>query len=63
MLCEEPLIESAELEKFKLVAERTPTNTAIKFRELQRLPRTPLMTTTNHHIWRFCSSEKQAFEN
>jgi len=63
LLWEEPLIGNSELEKFKLVSEGTPTDVAIKFKEPARLQRTPLMITTSHHIWRFCRSERDAFEN
>jgi len=48
---EEPLLGNAELEKFKLVSEGTPTEVAIKFRAPEKLERTPLLITTNHHIW------------
>jgi len=54
-LWKQPLITVRELEKFKLVAEGTPANVAIKFRERDRLYRTPMIITTNHPIWRFCS--------
>jgi len=60
---EEPLIGNAELEKFKLVSEGTPTEVAIKFRAPEKLERTPLLITTNHHIWRYCSSEEPALRN
>ena len=63
ILWEEPLIGNSELEKFKLVSEGSPTEVSIKFRAPEKLERTPLLITTNHHIWRFCSSEESALRN
>ena len=60
---EQPLIGNAELEKFKLVSEGSATEVAIKFRAPEKLNRTPLLITTNHHIWRYCSSEEEALRN
>jgi len=60
---EEPLIGNSELKKFKLVSEGTPTEVAIKFRAPEKSERTPLLITTNHHIWRYCSSEEPALRN
>jgi len=63
ILWEEPLIGNSELEKFKLVSEGSPTEVSIKFRAPEKLERTPLLITTNHHIWRFCSNEESALRN
>nr|WPD49025.1 MAG: nonstructural protein 1 [Protoparvovirus sp.] len=60
---EEPLIGPETAEKFKQIAEGIPTSIPIKYRKPYLLDRTPLMMTSNHHPWRFCTSEQDAMQN
>lgn len=60
---EEPLISSDAAEKVKQVFEGETTSVPIKYRAPRQLDRMPIIVTTNHYPWRFCSSEEQAFRN
>lgn len=60
---EEPLVSPELAEKCKQVFEGMQTSIPIKYRKPQLLPRTPILITTNHPVWRFCSAEQEAFEN
>lgn len=60
---EEPLLSAELAEKFKQVAEGMPCQIPVKYRKPQFLPRTPLIITTNHPLWRFCSTEQPMLEN
>nr|WDW25822.1 MAG: nonstructural protein [Canine parvovirus] len=60
---EEPLISSEAAEKVKQVFEGETTSVPIKYRAPRQLDRMPIIVTTNHYPWRFCSSEEQAFRN
>nr|QTE03946.1 MAG: nonstructural protein 1 [Psittacidae parvoviridae sp.] len=39
------------------------TSIPIKFKQPHKLPRTPIIITTNHHPWRFCTTEETMFKN
>ncbi|AUW34321.1 nonstructural protein 1 [Parvoviridae sp.] len=60
---EEPLCSAELAEKTKQITEGMPTMIPIKFRKPVKLERTPIIITTNHDLWRFCSSEEEAFRN
>nr|WPD49022.1 MAG: nonstructural protein 1 [Protoparvovirus sp.] len=60
---EEPLISPENAEKFKQIAGGEETSIAIKYKKPHILPRTPLLMTSNHVPWRFCTAEQKAMEN
>ncbi|UOH27051.1 nonstructural protein 1 [Galliform chaphamaparvovirus 10] len=60
---EEPLCSPELAEKVKQVLEGMPTSVPVKYRKPHMLPRTPIMITTNHDLWRFCSREEDAMRN
>lgn len=60
---EEPLCGPELAEKAKQVMEGMVTSIPIKHRKPQMLPRTPLLITTNHDLWRFCTTEEDMFRN
>ncbi|UOH27039.1 nonstructural protein 1 [Galliform chaphamaparvovirus 7] len=60
---EEPLIGPETAEKFKQISEGMPTNIPVKYKKPQLLPRTPIIMTTNHWPWRWCTGEEQMFRN
>nr|QKE54895.1 MAG: nonstructural protein [Parvoviridae sp.] len=60
---EEPLCSPELAEKAKQVLEGMPCSIAVKYKKPQLLPRTPIIITSNHPIWRFCQAEQLMFEN
>nr|QKE54955.1 MAG: nonstructural protein [Parvoviridae sp.] len=60
---EEPLISAELAEKTKQVFEGMTTSIPIKHKRPQMLPRTPILITTNHNLWRFCNHEEEMFKN
>lgn len=60
---EEPLCSAEAAEKTKQVLEGMPTSIPIKYKKPFLLPRTPIIITTNHNLWRFCNAEENAFRN
>nr|WOX03042.1 nonstructural protein 1 [Psittaciform chaphamaparvovirus 5] len=60
---EEPLISVELAEKTKQVMEGMTTSIPVKYKKPQMLPRTPIIVTTNHDIWRFCTQEEEMFRN
>nr|QKX49056.1 NS [Avian chapparvovirus] len=60
---EEPLCSPELAEKAKQVLEGMPTNIPIKYKKPFLLPRTPILITTNHDLWRFCTREEPMFRN
>lgn len=60
---EEPLISTELAEKSKQIFEGMATSIAVKYRKPHFLPRIPILVTTNHHLWRFCTQEEDAFKN
>lgn len=60
---EEPLCSPELAEKAKQVLEGMPTSIPVKYKKPQLLPRTPVIITTNHDIWRFCQAEEPMFRN
>lgn len=60
---EEPLCSAELAEKAKQVLEGMPTSVPVKYKKPQMLPRTPVLITTNHDLWRFCSKEEEMFKN
>lgn len=60
---EEPLISPELAEKTKQVMEGMVTSIPIKHKKPQMLNRTPLLMTTNHYPWRFCTAEELMFRN
>lgn len=60
---EEPLINPETAEKAKQIFEGMPCSISIKYKAPKILPRTPIIITTNHHLWRFCAKEQDAFLN
>lgn len=60
---EEPLISPELAEKAKQVFEGMETSIPIKYKKPYKLPRIPIIMTTNHAPWRFCSAEQDMFRN
>lgn len=60
---EEPLCGPELAEKAKQVLEGMSTSIPIKHKKPQMLPRTPILITTNHDLWRFCQHEEDMFRN
>lgn len=60
---EEPLCSQELAEKAKQVLEGMECMVPVKFKKPIKLPRVPIIITTNHDIWRFCNSEEDAFRN
>nr|WPD49019.1 MAG: nonstructural protein 1 [Protoparvovirus sp.] len=60
---EEPYCAPELAEKAKQVLEGQTCLISVKFRKPHRLERHPVAITTNHDLWRFCNSEKDAFCN
>lgn len=60
---EEPLCSPELAEKVKQILEGMVTSIPVKYKKPQTLPRTPIIITTNHPLWRFCSSEEEMFRN
>nr|QKE54883.1 MAG: nonstructural protein [Parvoviridae sp.] len=60
---EEPLMGPELAEKFKQIAEGMTTSIPVKYKKPFMLPRIPVIITTNHDIWRFCTQEEPMFRN
>uniref|UniRef100_A0AAU7P134 Nonstructural protein 1 n=1 Tax=Hamaparvovirinae sp. TaxID=2809447 RepID=A0AAU7P134_9VIRU len=60
---EEPLISPELAEKAKQVFEGMITAIPVKYKKPVKLPRTPIIMTTNHAPWRFCTKEEDMFKN
>ena len=61
-LIEEPVFSNDNLQTFKKLAEGTPTDVAVKNRKAARVPRIPLIITSNYDfIVQGGSTEKAAF--
>uniref|UniRef100_A0AAU7DZK4 NS1 protein n=1 Tax=Rattus rat parvovirus TaxID=3141928 RepID=A0AAU7DZK4_9VIRU len=60
---EEPLISPELAEKAKQIFEGMETSISVKYRKPIKLPRTPIIITTNHAPWRFCTKEEEMFRN
>ncbi|UOH27047.1 nonstructural protein 1 [Galliform chaphamaparvovirus 9] len=60
---EEPYIGVETAEKFKQIAEGMTCAIPVKYKKPHMLHRTPIIITTNHHIWRFCTAEEDMFRN
>lgn len=60
---EEPLIGPELAEKCKQVFEGMTCSISVKYKKPYMLPRTPVLMTTNHAPWRFCTAEQLMFEN
>ena len=61
-LIEEPVFSSDNLQTFKKLAEGTPTDVAVKNRKAARVPRIPIIITSNYNfIVQGGSTEKTAF--
>ncbi|AHF54687.1 NS1 [turkey parvovirus 2] len=60
---EEPLLSSDQAEKAKQVLEGMSCSIPVKYKKPQLLERTPIIITSNHHLWRYCSSEETALMN
>nr|WOP79079.1 nonstructural protein 1 [Canary chaphamaparvovirus 2] len=60
---EEPLIGPELAEKCKQIFEGMTCSIAIKYKKPYMLPRTPVLMTTNHAPWRFCTAEEPMFRN
>ncbi|AUW34317.1 nonstructural protein 1 [Grus japonensis parvovirus 2] len=60
---EEPLISPEQAEKCKQLFEGMVTSIPVKYKKPCMLPRTPILMTTNHYPWRFCTQEKDMFLN
>lgn len=60
---EEPLISPEVAEKAKQIFEGMTCSIPVKFKKPHKLGRTPIIMTTNHVPWRFCSQEEQMFKN
>lgn len=60
---EEPLISPELAEKAKQIFEGMETSIPVKYRKPTKLVRTPIIITTNHAPWRFCTKEEEMFRN
>lgn len=60
---EEPLISSEQAEKCKQIFEGMETSVPVKYKKPFKLPRIPIIMTTNHAPWRYCSNEEPMFRN
>lgn len=60
---EEPLISPELAEKAKQIFEGMECSIPIKFKKPTKLPRIPILMTTNHAPWRFCTHEEEMFKN
>uniref|UniRef100_A0AAU7E1M7 NS1 protein n=1 Tax=Mastomys rat parvovirus TaxID=3141922 RepID=A0AAU7E1M7_9VIRU len=60
---EEPLISPELAEKAKQIFEGMETSIPVKYRKPVKLPRIPIIITTNHAPWRFCTKEEEMFKN
>ncbi|QFX66143.1 nonstructural protein NS1 [Macaca fascicularis chapparvovirus] len=60
---EEPLISPESAEKCKQVFEGANTTVPCKYKKPQPLGRTPIIITTNHNLWRYCTAEENPFKN
>nr|WPH57525.1 NS1 [Ursus thibetanus ussuricus chapparvovirus] len=60
---EEPLISPELAEKAKQIFEGMETSIPVKYRKPIKLPRIPIIITTNHPPWRFCTKEEEMFRN
>ena len=63
-LIEEPVFNNDALQKFKKLAEGTPTDVAVKNRKAARVPQIPLIITSNYDfVVQGGSTEKSAFNS
>lgn len=60
---EEPLCSSEQAEKAKQVLEGMQTLIPVKYKKPFLLPRTPILITSNHPLWRYCIQEEVMFRN
>lgn len=60
---EEPLISPELAEKAKQIFEGMETSIPVKYRKPTKLTRIPIIMTTNHAPWRFCTKEEEMFRN
>lgn len=60
---EEPLISPELAEKAKQIFEGMECSIPVKFKKPAKLHRTPILMTTNHAPWRFCTHEEHMFRN
>lgn len=60
---EEPLISPESAEKAKQVLEGMKTTVPAKYKKPQELDRIPIIITSNHVPWRYCTAEENAFRN
>lgn len=60
---EEPLINPELAEKCKQIFEGMVTSIPVKYKKPHMLPRIPILMTTNHVPWRWCTAEEEMFKN
>lgn len=60
---EEPLINPETAEKCKQIFEGMTCSIPVKYKKPYMLSRIPILMTTNHAPWRFCTAEEQMFKN
>nr|WDW25798.1 MAG: NS1 [Canine parvovirus] len=60
---EEPLISAEAAEKCKQIFEGMETSIPVKYKKPHKLQRTPIIITTNHAPWRYCTNEEVMFSN
>nr|QSH48279.1 NS1 [Chufflevirus sp.] len=60
---EEPLMGPELAEKAKQVFEGMVCSIPVKYKKPHMLPRTPIIITTNHDVWRYCQAEEPMFKN
>lgn len=60
---EEPLVSAELAEKAKQIFEGMECSIAVKYKKPLKLKRVPIIITTNHAIWRFCTAEEEMFKN
>lgn len=60
---EEPLLSGTEAEKAKQIFGGEPTSIAVKFSAPVQVSRIPIIITSNHDIWRYCTQEQEPLSN
>nr|DAZ91116.1 TPA_asm: nonstructural protein [Red-eared slider parvovirus] len=60
---EEPLISADQAEKFKQVAGGEMCHLAVKHKGDFCITKMPILMTTNHDPWRYCTNEEAMFRN
>lgn len=63
ILWEEPILTTANVDLCKLIFEGSSANIPHKFKDPIQTDRTPIVVTTNKHVWHFVDNEAAAIKN